>query len=249
MKRVFVLVGVLALLVIVAACGSIPSLANNIVKMVNGIVSGVADSGKTSSEVLKDGMSSLRITVDPGHGGIDIGATGTDTGTKESVLNLQVSELVAKLFTDAGANVLMTRTTADVDYTSDGDTPKLKDMNSRAKLVKKQDPQVLVSIHMNMFTDRSVSGPQVFYQKGNGEGLKLAQSIQDALNTGIDSPNKRSAASGDFFMLRITESPSVIVECGFLSNHDEEKKLLDPDYQEQLANCIYKGVCNYLGVK
>jgi N-acetylmuramoyl-L-alanine amidase len=228
MKRFMALLAVIAVLISMTACGS--SSAANAVK-------------------LENGLHSLRIAVDPGHGGIDNGAVGTDTGVFESTLNLEISQLVAKQFMLAGADVLLTRKSAEVDYTGDGNTQKRKDMNNRSKVVTAQNPQVLVSIHMNKYPDRKVNGAQVFFQKGSVEGEKLASCIQDALNSGIEGAKKRSAKSGDYYMLKVTQSPSVIVECGFLSNHDEEKRLLDPQYREKLSDCIFNGICSYLGIK
>jgi N-acetylmuramoyl-L-alanine amidase len=202
-----------------------------------------------ASATLESGLRSLRIAIDPGHGGIDHGAIGTDTGVYESTLNLEISELVAKRFMLAGADVLLTRKSEDVDYSGEGDTMKRRDMNNRAKLITAQDSQVVVSIHMNKYPNRSLSGAQVFYEKGSAEGEKLAAAIQDALNSGLDGSKKRLAKPGDYFILKASASPSVIVECGFLSNHNEEKMLLEPEYREKLADCIYKGICAYLGVQ
>lgn len=248
MKKLFIIM--LVLLVFAAACAALPFSAN-LLEMVNGKAASGDDSGAGGSAAieLENGIASLRITIDPGHGGIDSGAVGTDTGVQESELNLEVSELVAEKFRKAGADVLMTRTTADVDYTGEGETPKMKDMNRRARLVTGQNPHVLVSIHMNMFTDRNVSGAQVFYQQGSSGGEDFARSIQDELNTGLNKENGRTVQAGDYFMTKAAKGPSVIVECGFLSNHDEETRLTDPLYQQKLADCIFRGVCKYLGVK
>lgn len=198
---------------------------------------------------LESGLRSLRIAIDPGHGGIDNGAVGTDTGVYESALNLEISQLIAKQFILDGADVLLTRKSADVDYSGEGNTLKRKDMNNRARLITAQNPQVVVSVHMNKYPNRKYSGAQAFFQKGSAEGEKLAVCIQDALNSGLDGEKKRVAKSGDYFILKASPSPSVIVECGFLSNHNEEKKLLEPEYREKLANCIYEGICKYLGVQ
>jgi N-acetylmuramoyl-L-alanine amidase len=229
MKKAITVLLAALLLMMLAACGTSSSTVNSI--------------------KLENGLRSLRIAVDPGHGGIDNGAVGTDTGVFEAALNLEISQLIAKQFMLSGADVLMTRKSAEVDYTGDGNTQKRKDMNSRSKVVQAQNPQVLVSIHMNKYPDRKVSGAQVFFEKGSVEGEKLATYIQESLNSGMDAAKKRTAKPGDYFMLKVTSSPSVIVECGFLSNHDDEKKLLDPDYRAKLADCIYKGICTYLGIK
>jgi N-acetylmuramoyl-L-alanine amidase len=228
MKKFLVLLAVSALVLLQASCAS---------------------SASANSVKLESGIRSLRIAIDPGHGGIDNGAIGTDTGVYESTLNLEISQLLAKQFMLSGADVLLTRKTTDVDYTGAGDTMKRRDMNSRAKLITAQDPQLLVSIHMNKYPNRKYSGAQVFYEKGSDESEKLATSIQDALNAGLGGSAKRLAKPGDYFILKVTKSPSVIVECGFLSNHDEEKKLLDPNYRGKLAECVYKGICAYLEIK
>lgn len=202
-----------------------------------------------NAKSLNNGLRGLRIAIDPGHGGIDNGATGTDTGVHEDMLNLEISQLVAKKFMLAGSDVLLTRKSEDVDYSGEGNTLKRKDMNSRSRLITAQNAEVVVSIHMNKYPNRKLSGAQVFYEQGSDEGIKLAQSIQDCLNADMGYSKKFLAKAGDYFILKVSKCPSVIVECGFLSNHDDEKKLLDPAYREKLADCIYKGICSYLGVK
>lgn len=198
---------------------------------------------------LAEGLRSLRIAIDPGHGGIDRGASGKVTGVHEDDLNLAVSQLLAKKFMLAGADVLMTRTSADVVYGDEGNTLKRRDMNHREKIIQEQDPHVMVSIHMNTYPNSKFKGAQTFYDKDNEEGQKLAQSIQQALRDGLPGKNTREIKPGDYFVLKITEKPSALVECGFLSNPDEEKLLSDPDYQQKIADCIYKGICDYLGVQ
>lgn len=221
------------------ACSTITYLANALWPQLQN-----EDNSKTVTAV-----ADINIAIDPGHGGIDGGAAGEDTGVSEAELNLAVSRLLQDIFKQAGSKTLMTRETADVSYEGSGDTMKLKDMDHRVKLVEEQKPNLLVSIHMNTFSDRSVLGAQVFYQKGSEKGRKLAECIQKALNDGANEKKKRGARSGDYYMLRETSCPGVIVECGFLSNADDEKKLQDPEFQAKLADCIYKGVCAYLGVK
>lgn len=211
--------------------------------------SGCSTSASANLAKLEGGVRNFRIAIDPGHGGIDNGAIGTDTGVYESTLNLEISQLLAKQFMLSGADVLLTRKSSDVDYSGAGDTMKRRDMNSRARLITAQNPQVLVSVHMNKYPNRRYGGAQVFYEKGSDDGEKLATSIQDALNSGLGSSTKRLAKPGDYFILKVTKNPSVIVECGFLSNHDDEKKLLDADYRKKIADCIYKGICAYLDIK
>lgn len=235
MKKLLVLLAVAASSLLMATCGLPASVAE-------------APAPMPASAAFTGGLRSLRIAIDPGHGGIDHGAIGTDTGVYESTLNLEISQLIAKKFMLEGADVLLTRKSADVDYAGEGDTMKRRDMNSRSRLISAQDPQVLVSIHMNKYPNRSLSGAQAFFQKGSEEGEKLAACIQEELNSGLDASRKRAAKSGDYFILKASDCPSVIVECGFLSNHSDEKKLLDPKYRQKVADCIYRGICAYLGV-
>jgi N-acetylmuramoyl-L-alanine amidase len=210
---------------------------------------GTAQSAAHANSDLADGLRSLRIAIDPGHGGIDRGASGGKTGVHEDDLNLAVAQLLAKKFMLAGSDVLLTRDSAEVDYGEDGNTYKRKDMNHRAKVVQEQDPHVVVSIHMNTYPNAKLSGAQTFYDKGSEEGQKLAQSIQQALRDGLPGKNTREIKPGDYFVLKMVEKPSALVECGFLSNAEEEKKLSDPEYQQKIADCIYQGICNYLGVQ
>jgi N-acetylmuramoyl-L-alanine amidase len=244
MKKLLVLLAVAAVAFSSSTCVG-PAEQTNAVP----VPAPTAEAAQPAAASTQMGMRSLRIAIDPGHGGIDHGAIGTDTGVYESSLNLEISQLIAKRFILGGADVLMTRKSADVDYTGDGDTLKRKDMNSRARLIAAQNPQLIVSIHMNKYPNRKLYGAQVFYEKGSAEGEKLAACIQDALNSGLDDNKKRSAKPGDYFILKVSASPSVIVECGFLSNHSEEKKLLDPAYREKMADCIYKGICKYMGIQ
>lgn len=215
---------------------------------ISGFTANVESHGAEASVLVKD-LSDLKIAIDPGHGGIDKGTVGIETGVYEATLTLQIAKLLEDRFKSGSTSVVMTRETADVNYTGQGDTQKLRDMNNRIRLVKDQNPDVLVSIHMNTFSDRSVRGAQVFYQKGSAQSGKFAQSIQQELNVGINAKNARHIESGDYYLLKGVDCPSVIVECGFLSNYDDEKNLQNPDYQKELIECIYRGICDYLGTK
>lgn len=223
MRRIFALAAVTCIALLLCACGS-------------------RAAGSQAIET-----ESLRIALDAGHGGIDNGATGVDTGTPEDTLNLEIVQHIAKRFMISGADVLLTRKSDDVDYSGDGGTKKRRDMNNRAERIAEQDPGIVVSIHMNKYPNRKLHGAQVFYEKGSKEGEKLAQCIQDSLNAAQGS-TKRLAKPGDYFILKVSDCPSVIVECGFLSNAEEEKKLLDAGYRKRLAECIYEGICTYLGI-
>ncbi len=206
----------------------------------NGRATGVAGEG--------NGLTGFRVAIDPGHGGIDHGAVGVN-GTTEEAINLQIATQLAKQFTLAGADVLLTREGSEVDYTGTADTKKRRDMQNRARLITAQDPQIVISIHLNSYPDGRYRGAQTFYQKGSDEGKKLAEAVQQALVEGLPGDNNRGCKSGDYFMLKVTENPSILVEAGFLSNAEEEKLLGQADYQTKIAACIFHGVCDYLGVQ
>ena len=182
------------------------------------------------------------IVVDAGHGGFDGGAVGTDTGVIEAELNLAVAERVSDRLTAKGMSVLMTRET-DAALGKD----KQSDMKARRDVFMQEDVDLVVSVHMNRFTDRAVSGPMAYYMVGSIEGQKAAQSVIDSLCDALSRP-RRLANPGDYFVVRECSGPAVLVECGFLSNAAEEQKLLDPAYQALLAEAVAEGLFAYLSL-
>ena len=180
------------------------------------------------------------VVLDYGHGGSDSGAVGIDTGVKESDLNLQLGERVAKALEDRGCFVLRTRTGADAI----GKT-KRDDMAARGAILCTEGADCTVSIHMNKFADRSVRGPMCYYQAGAEEGQALAQCVIDALTEALGKSG-RLANPGNNFVTRVPNAPSVLVECGFLSNAEDERMLCDEAYQQLLADAIASGVLAYL---
>ena len=182
------------------------------------------------------------VVLDAGHGGIDGGVVGTNTGVKESDINLSITFLLKDLFESGGFNVVLTRQNNEGVYGSATSGFKKRDMQKRLDIIQNEKANLVLSIHCSKFAQSGRSGPQVFF--GDNEGQKLADKIQMVLNDFTD--NNHSALKGDYFMLKCTTSPSVIVECGFLSNPVEEQKLCDKNYQSQLAQRVYKGVLLYL---
>ena len=181
------------------------------------------------------------IVIDAGHGGFDGGAVGV-SGALEANINLSVAKLLRDKLIESGVRVLMTRETQDAL----GET-KNGDMAFRKSVIEQDGVDLVVSIHMNKFRDSRVNGPQVFYMPKSVEGEKLAHLILMELSRDTGK-NKREVHSENFFMLRNTKAPAVIVECGFMSNRAEEKLLLDPDYQKLLADAIYSGIERYYGL-
>ena len=184
----------------------------------------------------------LCIAVDAGHGGYDGGAVGRVSGTPEKGLNLDVAQRVERLLTAQGARVIMTRTG---DYAlCDEDPPirkKLQDMQRRAKIIEQGGADVLLSIHMNEYAGRSESGPQVFYRENCPAGRLLAGAMQQAMTAQLAPKKEREALGGDYYILTLG-IPGVLVECGFLSNREEEAMLLTEEYRERVATAIAAGV-------
>ena len=188
-------------------------------------------------------MASLRDTVivlDAGHGGWDPGRTGT-SGANEKELNLLVTEKLAEYLEKGGAKVILTRS-ADEALGSG----KKADMAERKRIINESGGDILVSIHQNAFPSAKAKGAQVFYHAGSEKGKLLAECLQENLRNRIDGSNQRQAKENStYYILRTTEMPAVIVECGFLSNSEEEKLLNDRDYQQKLAWAIYSGILDY----
>lgn len=201
----------------------------------------------TAPAIAASPLSGYTIVIDPGHGGDDPGTVGC-RGTLEKDIDLAVSRRLAAMMRQAGAKVLMTRendrSLADADV-SDLHRAKIQDLSRRVELANRQGAHVLISVHMNHFSDPSEYGAQAFYQSGAEESKKLAGLIQAELNRLlIDSG--RQALGGDFYICRHARMPAVIVEAGFLSHPEEERKLCEPSYQEKAARAIFHGLLNYL---
>jgi N-acetylmuramoyl-L-alanine amidase len=193
-------------------------------------------------------VNKITILIDPGHGGIDEGVHGKVTGIAESELNLKVSKILKNYFSDADFRVVMTRHTEAGLYGLFSKGFKRRDMDFRKKLIQNEKPDIVLSIHMNFYTSQVRRGLQVFYNK-NDNSKRLADEIQKTANLNINMPvtgRNLIKLYGDYFMLKCTDAPSVIVECGFLSNRDDEALLITETYQKELAYFIFCGVLSYL---
>ena len=195
-------------------------------------------------------LSGLVILVDPGHGGYDGGARCRDSGVWEKVINLAVGLKVEEALVQRGATVVMTRR-EDVDLCDEDHpaalTKKRQDMLCRVALATDNGADMVLSIHMNEYRARSESGPQVFYRQGCDSGRLLAGCVQSALIAQLSPKKERAAMAGDYFILQL-DVPSVLIECGFISNAAEEKLLLDESYQVRLAEAIASGVEEFVRV-
>lgn len=185
------------------------------------------------------------IALDAGHGGYDGGAVGRQTGVQEKELNLDVTLRLRTALEAHGAQVILTR---DDDYALCDENPpirkKLQDMQRRAALVESGQAELLLSIHMNEYSNRRQAGPQVFFRKGCPAGQLLAGLMQQRMNEQLKPARQRVINTGDYYILTLG-IPSVLVECGFLSNAAEEAQLRDPAYRQRVAESICDGVLDW----
>ncbi len=190
--------------------------------------------------------SQITIVIDPGHGGVDPGKVGVN-GVLEKDLNLRIALELRECLKEQGINVVLTRESDKGLYDENSSNKKATDMKKRCKLINEANPSVAVSIHQNSFTDSDVRGAQVFYYTHSEAGNKLAGCIQNELAKIPDSHNNRAIKANDkYYMLINTTCPTVIVECGFLSNHEEAELLSDEKYQRQLAMSVMAGILDFL---
>lgn len=187
------------------------------------------------------------VVVDPGHGGMDPGAKGKG-GSVEKDIAFSISKKLARLITQGGAKVIMTRETDKMLYdpgTQGFRAKKRQDLGRRADIANDNGAAAFISIHLNSFpSDTSQHGAQTFSQPGSGESKILSQCIQTELVSRLGN-NKRQPKEVDFFTNRRAKMPAVIVEVGFLSNPAEEKLLMSEEYQEKVAFAIYAGLVKY----
>ena len=189
--------------------------------------------------------NTFKIVIDAGHGGVDGGVSGRNTGVKESEINLLVAKEFAKCASEAGFKVAMTRSSSAGLYGTATSSLKRKDMLKRKEIISKERPDIVVSIHMNYYPVSTRRGAQAFYKKGDENGLKLATAMQNNFNSLDCNVKPYSPLVGDYYILNCTDIPSVIVECGFLSNPEDELLLNNENYRKLLAETLLKGVVEY----
>lgn len=186
------------------------------------------------------------VVIDAGHGGADPGKVGVN-GSLEKEINLKIAEMVKAFLETEGVEVVMTRTDDHGLYDDDASNKKVQDMKRRIAIIEEAHPQIVVSIHQNSYHEEYVHGAQVFYYNGSSTGKRLAELIQKRFIISVDEENKREAKANDsYYLLKKTSCPIVIVECGFLSNREEEAKLNSAVYQEKAAWAVYMGIMQYL---
>ena len=200
--------------------------------------------------VFGNGESLPVLVVDAGHGGFDGGAVGAN-GTSEQDINLSISRSVQALSGFFGYPAAMTRPDEQaLDYQQGRSVRenKVADIKARERITNEVKNPIFLSIHLNKFEDPKYFGAQVFYSKNNEQSQTLAEKMQETLIFGIQNDNIRRAkpAAAGIYLMKKLQCPAIIVECGFLSNPQEEQLLCEAGYHKRLAVCIFHGYQTYL---
>lgn len=203
-------------------------------------IAGLDDAVTTGETAVLRGVS---VVIDAGHGGDDSGTIGVVTGAKEAHINLTIAKKLRDALTSSGAQVIMTRS----DGNAIGET-KEEDMANRRRIIEESGQDLTISIHQNHYDDPDVKGPQVFYAPGSAEGEKLAGCIQQRMNAELEVVRPRSAMAGNYYIVRSGAAPAVIVECGFLSNPEEDVLLSKKFYRIKVTKAILEGIEDYLNL-
>lgn len=198
-----------------------------------------------SSENVK---SMPTIVIDAGHGGEDGGAV-SESGVLEKDINLSIANDTSALFYLLGFDVTQTRKT-DISLDNGEDTirkRKVSDMKKRLEIFNSSKENTIISIHQNKFSESKYHGTQIFYSPNNPKSKQLADSIKYSVKGLLQPDNERECKKADsgIYLLKNTNNPAVIVECGFISNGEECKNLLDSLYQKQMAYSITAGFLSY----
>lgn len=181
------------------------------------------------------------VVLDAGHGSSDSGKVGIN-GVLEKDINLSISKKTKKYLEKKGIRVVMTRDKDESLAEGEKGNRKVQDMKARVKRINDTKPNLAVSIHQNSYHEESIHGAQVFYYEHSESGEKDARILQEAL-LAVDPDNTRQVkANTTYYLLKRTEVPILIIECGFLSNQEEAEKLASEDYQKEIAKAIANGI-------
>lgn len=206
----------------------------------------LARKGAALTAAKENETASPCIVIDAGHGGNDPGKIGV-TGILEKDLNLTLALRLETLLSNKDYKVIQTRTEDICLASENASSMKREDMQKRVQIISDAAPLCTISIHQNSYSDSSVHGPQVFYYSRSDEGKKLAECMQNVLNESLSPESPRTIKpNDDYYLLKNTPTPTIIVECGFLSNPWEAEQLTDPLYQDRVVRAIYMGIQDYL---
>ena len=186
--------------------------------------------------------NSTTIVIDPGHGGKDNGCFDGDI--YEDDINLSIASFLFEEFQNSNYSCYMTRT-GDYDLSSEyANNHKNEDLRNRVSIINNYQANVLISLHVNYYSNEKIYGPMVYYRYNDEESKTLGEITQKELNnlSGLD----KKVHSEDFYLFRNTSCPAILVECGFISNVKEKEKLMSSTYQKMLSKKIYEGVRSFL---
>lgn len=192
------------------------------------------------SEDVSAVLNKAKVVIDSGHGGSDPGKIGIN-GVLEKDINLAIAGKLKDLLEKEGIEIILTRE----DAQGLADT-KAEDMKKRVEIINREAPELCVSIHQNSYSDESIHGAQVFYFTHSEKGEQAAECIQQALLQADTDNTRQKKANDTYYVLKKSEVPTVIVECGFLSNKKEADLLNTEEYQQKIAEAVAKGVLEYL---
>lgn len=184
------------------------------------------------------------VVIDAGHGGIDGGCVGRATGVTEASLNLDYAKCLQEMMQNFGFDVIMTRTTESGLYSPLASNKKRDDMKKRKTIVENANADFVISIHMNSYKGNA-RGAQVYYGNDDEPSKSLAGFIQKHFLANLPDA-KKEVKVGDYYVLNELKAPSVLVECGYLSNIEEEALLVTEDYKKEVCYSILLGVLEYL---
>lgn len=185
------------------------------------------------------------VVIDVGHGGKDPGKVGVDQSLEKDI-NLAIALKLEAFLQQSDLTVVLTRREDMGLYDEDASNKKVQDMRRRVALIEELNADLVVSIHQNSYSDRSVRGPQCFFYANSKEGERIALTLQEQLNTGLKIQHPRDAKPNDsYYLLKKSSVPTVIAECGFLSSPEDAALLNDEIYQEKLAWNLYLGILQY----
>jgi N-acetylmuramoyl-L-alanine amidase len=195
-------------------------------------------------------LPSRTIILDAGHGGEDPGAVSDYSNIREKEINLDMALMVKDLLEKDSYKVILTRDADVLEYSAEAKNiiqKRKEDLLRRKKIMDESNADIVVSIHLNKFPQTQYHGAQTFFPPNSPESQKLATEIQNSIRLNVDNANERAALvkKDPIIILKNLKTTTVVVECGFLSNADEEKRLGSKDYQQKIASAIKLGIDGY----
>lgn len=200
----------------------------------------------TTGGTVMNAKEQVCIVLDAGHGGDDPGKIGIN-GNREKDINLAITLKVKEYLEANDVKVVLTREDENGLYDAGAENKKVQDMKRRIAIMEEAKPLATVSIHQNSYTEEYVNGAQVFYYKDSKDGETLAALLQESLRARLNPENHRQMKANDsYYLLKKTQIPTVIVECGFLSNSKEAELLSSEEYQDKVAWAVFMGIMQFV---